>query len=351
MWMNETFQGVVPPHLFKHLARSGDPHRAQRARAALLTDTGHRVGRQLLTEHGPQDGPETAGEGLNREVHTADHTQDLPGTLVRTEDQPACTDDSVNRAYEYLGDTYRLFREVYDRNSLDGHGLPLVGSVHFGHEYNNAFWNGQQMAFGDGDGDIFRDFTTDLTVIAHELTHGVVESTANLAYTGQAGALNEHIADVFGVLALQYKNEVAAREASWLIGADLFTDEVEGAALRSLKAPGTAYDDDVLGVDPQPAHMDRYVSTFEDNGGVHINSGIPNHAFYLAAVAIGGAAWERAGRIWYETLTGGKVERDADFAAFAGVTKDTAVRLYGDGSAEAIAVGEAWDGVGVRPAA
>jgi Zn-dependent metalloprotease len=118
-------------------------------------------------------------------------------------------------------------------------------------------------------------------------------------------------------------------------------------ALRSMKAPGTAYEDDVLGKDPQPGHMKDYVTTFEDNGGVHINSGIPNKAFYLCAMALGGHAWEKAGRIWYETLISDKVNMITRFSGFAAATKATAGKLYGGSSAEANAVSEAWKGVGV----
>jgi Zn-dependent metalloprotease len=114
-----------------------------------------------------------------------------------------------------------------------------------------------------------------------------------------------------------------------------------------MKAPGTAYDDDVLGKDPQPATMDGYVRTGQDNGGVHINSGIPNHAFYLVATAIGGHAWERAGQIWYDVLTGGELKTDAQFADFAELTVKAARSRYGAGD-ELQAVQKAWEQVGVQ---
>ena len=203
------------------------------------------------------------------------------------------------------------------------------------------------MVFGDGDGRYFRRFTVSLDVIGHELTHGVTELTAGLTYRGQSGALNECISDVFGSLVRQRALGQSAQEADWLIGADLFTDAVQGVALRSLKAPGTAYDDPALGKDPQPAHMDHYVQTSDDNGGVHINSGIPNHAFYLAASAIGGNAWAGAGRIWYAALTGPGISADCDFATFAGLTLAAALAEFGDASPEVTAVESAWREVGV----
>ena len=113
------------------------------------------------------------------------------------------------------------------------------------------------------------------------------------------------IADVFGALTEQYGEGQTADQATWLIGEGLFTEAVEGRALRSMSAPGTAYDDDVLGKDPQPGHLDDYVETTDDNGGVHLNSGIPNRALFLVADALGGRAWERAGQVWYDTLVSG----------------------------------------------
>src|SRR5438045_1918371 len=128
------------------------------------------------------------------------------------------------------------------------------------------------MVCGDGDGALFNRFTIALDVIAHELTHGVTQTEAQLEYRGQSGALNESMSDVFGSLVKQWAGNQTARQADWLIGAGLFTPTVKGAAIRSMKAPGTAYDDPVLGADPQPADMANYVTTRADNGGVHINS-------------------------------------------------------------------------------
>jgi Zn-dependent metalloprotease len=190
------------------------------------------------------------------------------------------------------------------------------------------------MVFGDGDGTVFVGFTSSLSVIGHELTHGATQYSANLTYEGQSGALNEWISNVFGALV-----EQCARQQS----------VVEGTALRSMRAPGTAYDDDVLGKDPQPADMAGYLETEDDNGGVHLNSGIANRAFYLAATAIGGTAWEGAGRIWYDTLTGGSVPADCDFAEFVRLTTHAAAAHYGLDSVERSAVTMAWRTAEVTP--
>jgi Zinc metalloprotease (elastase) len=202
------------------------------------------------------------------------------------------------------------------------------------------------MVFGDGDGQIFSDFTASVDVIGHELTHGVTQYTAGLTYQGQPGALNESLSDVFGSLVKQYALRQTADQADWLIGAGLLAPRVHGVALRSMREPGTAYDDEVLGKDPQPSTMDGFVHTLEDDGGVHINSGIPNHAFYLVATALGGFAWEKAGLIWYDTLARGNLRPDADFAAFATATRAAAHARYGEGP-EAEAVAKGWSQVGV----
>ncbi|MCU1474281.1 M4 family metallopeptidase, partial [Amnibacterium sp.] len=169
---------------------------------------------------------------------------------------------------------------------------------------------------------------------------------ADLAYKNQSGALNESISDVFGSLVKQYALRQSAAEADWLIGAGLLAKGVNGVALRSMKAPGTAYDDPQLGgKDPQPAHVKDYVRTTGDNGGVHTNSGIPNHAFSLAALGLGGNSWDKAGHVWYATLTGGDLRTSATFEEFASLTAQTAAKLYG--SAEQQAVTDAWSQVGV----
>jgi len=344
---------IIPPYLLRALAHSDDPEVAALAAQTLQSDAEMRAQRQgrhnVLVPARPAESLPAPGapNAPQRVVSDARGTETLPGTTVRREGEPATGDPAADEAYDGLGATWDLFSSAYGRNSLDGHGMPMLATVHFGRNYDNAFWDGTQMVFGDGDGRYFRRFTLSLDVIGHELAHGVTELTAGLTYRGQSGALNESISDVFGSLVRQRALGQDAHGADWLIGADLFTEAVQGEALRSLKAPGTAYDDPALGKDPQPAHMDDYVRTTDDNGGVHINSGIPNHAFYLAATAIGGNAWEQAGRIWYAALTGPGISADCDFAIFAGLTVDAARSEFGEVSPEADAVESAWRQVGV----
>ena len=346
-------QTIVPPYLLLRLAHLEDPameHVRRAARRALAVDPPFR---EVRNEDHPDrtdfDQPVSVHSGdAGRTIFDAHNTESLPGAAVRREGDAATSDTTVNEAYDGLGNTYALLRDVYDRDSIDGEGLNLHGTVHFGVDYDNAFWDGERMVFGDGDGMVFRRFTASLSVIGHELAHGLTQSTANLTYSGQSGALNESVSDVFGALVEQYTAGHAAGEASWLIGAGLFTERVEGVALRSMRAPGTAYDDAVLGKDPQPDTMSGYVTTREDNGGVHVNSGIPNRAFFLTADAIGGNAWEGAGRIWYDTLVSGAIRADAGFAQFARATVDAAAARFGPDSREHSAVGDAWTTVGVE---
>ncbi|MBC7443624.1 MAG: M4 family metallopeptidase, partial [Ramlibacter sp.] len=284
---------------------------------------------------------------IDRTISDAAGLERLPGRPVRSERQGPVADPAVQEAWDGLGSTHALFWTLFERDSIDDRGLPLEATVHYGRKYDNAFWDGERMVFGDGDGQVFNRFTASLTVIGHELMHGVTQFTANLAYQGQSGAINESLSDVFGSLVEQYARGQSAAEASWLIGEGLFTDQVQGVALRSMRAPGTAYNDDVLGKDPQPADMSGYVDTEDDNGGVHLNSGIPNRAFYLVASALGGNAWDAAGRIWFDTLTSGTLGRGVDFRGFARATARAALKRYGIGSSEHEAVISAWTVVGL----
>jgi Zn-dependent metalloprotease len=349
MSTNRVFCTIIPPHILDTLSRSGDELLSGPARRTRERDSLERTRRRLTAVAGARAvaRPEAAEAGKpQRTIYDAENRETLPGTKVRAEGQEPGRDASANRAYAGLGATFDLFLKVYGRDSIDGRGLPLDATVHYGEQYDNAFWNGEQMVFGDGDGEVFLDFTIPVDVIGHELTHGVTQYTANLEYYGQSGALNESVSDVFGSLIKQYTKGETAAEADWLVGAGLLAPRVTGKALRSMKEPGTAYDDDVLGKDPQPGSMDDYVDTRQDNGGVHINSGIPNRAFYLAATALGGHAWEKAGLIWYDVLTGGALKADAEFADFARLTLKAAATRFGEG-AEAQAVEKAWQEVGV----
>jgi Zn-dependent metalloprotease len=342
---------IVPPHIIEALARNGSEEERNAALDTLSIDTSLRNARLILgISEAAQVEPVAVGSTReNRIIYDAQNNSNLPGIKRRGEGEPPTADVAVNEAYDGLGGTWSLYWNVYNRNSIDNNGMDLIGTIHYGTSYDNAFFNGSQMVFGDGDGVIFNRFTISIEIMGHELTHGVTAATANLAYQGQSGALNESISDVFGSLVKQYNAvpQLTAAQADWLIGAGLFAAGVNGVALRSMKAPGTAYNDSRLGgKDPQPDNMSGYVNTMSDNGGVHLNSGIPNRAFYLVAMALGGYAWEKAGHIWYITLLDSRLSTTASFVEFAKLTADNAVRLYGQ--AEQDAVIAAWATVGIR---
>ncbi len=296
-----------------------------------------------------------AAAGKQRNIYDAERSASLPGRLAWAEAAAPTGDQAVDEAYDGSGLTYDLFWDIYQRNSIDGNGLRLDSTVHYQQGYDNAFWNGQQMVYGDGDEDLpvadrlFNRFTVAADIIAHELTHGVIQYEAQLAYWDQPGALNESMADVFGALVRQRLLGQTAVQADWIVGMGLFAPRVQGIGIRSMKAPGTAYNDPILGKDPQPGHMRDYVQTTNDNGGVHINSGIPNRAFYVTAHELGGYAWEKAGRIWYVALCD-RLQARPSFADAANITRQVAGELYGVGSLEQKAVQTGWTEVGVLAA-
>ncbi|MFD2189324.1 M4 family metallopeptidase [Pistricoccus aurantiacus] len=341
--MTHAAHHFLPPYLLERVASQAEPGLGHLASRTLLVDRHFRSRAETL------DLPEASAEEGQplRYVYTANQEQTLPGKLIRQEGEEETGDITADEAYAGLGATYRFFWDILGRHSIDEVGMALLATVHYGQDYVNAFWNGTQMVFGDGDGELFNRFTIALDIIGHELAHGVIGHEAKLIYQGQSGALNESIADVLGSLVKQYHHEQTVEDADWLVGEGLFTERVNGRALRSMANPGTAYDDRILGKDPQPAHMRDFVVTEEDNGGVHINSGIPNKAFYLAAMVLGGNAWDAAGRVWYATLTDPRLPEDSDFATFAEMTLQQAGHLYGALGREQQAIRDAWRDVGV----
>jgi Zn-dependent metalloprotease len=331
---------VVPPHLLEKMVESKDKAVRQAALRTLMLSSqvrGARLARSGMST--------PSGGGARRTVFDARRSQFLSdAVLARSEEGPESTDESVNRLFNGLGSTRDFLLEVFNRNSLDDNGMRLDGYVHFGRDFNNALFDGRVMLFGDGDGETFTDFTKSLDVIAHELGHGVTQFTADLVYQDQPGALNEHMSDVIGSLVKQWVNGQTVEEADWLIGADVWTPGMSGDALRSMKEPGKAYvNHPIFGTDPQPAHMSQFDHGPGDNGGVHINSGIPNKAFYESAKRIGGFAWEVTGQIWYEALKAST--QRTEFQEFADRCFDMAQEFGSDAQR---AVADGWNVVGIR---
>jgi Zn-dependent metalloprotease len=322
----------IPQYLLDTLAGAPDTEAAARGRRTMDIDAelhAHVVAPAVTT-------------GAAWEIHDAHNGSALPGELVRTAGEPEVGDVTVDEAATGITESLALFAD-FGRSSYDDKGATVVATVHYEQDYDNAFWDGNQLVFGDGDGRVFDRFTKPIDVLGHELSHAVTQFTADLTYQGQSGAMNESISDVFGACIKQRSLGQDAAAADWLVGEGIFLPGINGRALRSMSEPGTAYDDPQIGKDPQVGSMADFVETTDDNGGVHLNSGIPNRAFVLAARAIGGDSWSGAGRIWYAALTSG-ISADSDFAAFAEAT----VRAAGE---HARAVEDAWTTVGVTPGA
>ena len=328
---------MIPPFIDEEVAKRGTPEQREAARKRLQIAVGLRARRALRVAQAAQ----TPGQ-RTRKTYTTDNTETLPGRIVRDENGAETGDAATDEAHGGAGATWQMYKDFFGRDSLDNEGLVLVSTVHYGQDFDNAFWSGEQMAYGDGD--LFARFTADPTVIGHELTHGVTQFSAGLIYQGQPGALNEHLSDVFGSLMEQVVKGQTVDHADWLIGAELFAGtSLQGRALRDMRNPGTAYDDPLIGKDPQPAHMDDLYTGWQDNGGVHINSGIPNRAYHLAAMAYGGWAVETVGPIWYRVLTGTLISPTATFQEFADATVVAALDL-GINTAQLIS---SWAEVGI----
>ncbi|MCU1348130.1 MAG: Bacillolysin, partial [Acidobacteria bacterium] len=258
---------VIPPHILRNIAGAGPVVDSELRGGAQETIE---TMRSLVEER--EHPLEIVGRTMlqkRRSVYDARHGRQLPGKLVVSDKKKRQGDDDALRAFDSSGDMYDFCADVFSRNSIDGLGMRMEATVHYGKRFDNAFWNGSQMIYGDGDGTLFNSFTLALDVTGHEYTHGMIQHTAGLGYRGQSGALNEHFADTFGAMLKQWKNDLLPHESNWTIGEGLFTAAVNGKGVRSMSAPGTAYDDPILGKDPQPAHMRDYVNTTDDNGGVH----------------------------------------------------------------------------------
>ena len=237
-WQAPQCPGIIPPYMLRHIADHGRADQRAAAEQTLVLNAA--VLARRATQSLEVAPPEKSTGTASVTIYDAAHATTLPGRVARTPDGPASGDLAVDEAYDGLRATLELLSEEFDRDSLDGRGLDLTASVHYGLNYNNAAWTGTQMIFGDGDAKLFNRFTIAVDVIGHELTHGMTQYTAGLDYQGQSGALNESVSDVFGTLVRQHQARQSAAEADWLIGVGLFTANVNGKALRSMTAPGTA---------------------------------------------------------------------------------------------------------------
>jgi Zn-dependent metalloprotease len=286
---------------------------------------------------------------LNRAVYSANNGTSLPGTLRRSEGGAATGDTHVDDNYNHLGTTYNCYKTNFNRDSYNNAGAQLRSTVHYSSNYVNAFWNGSQMVYGDGDGVQSAPLGKSLDVTVHELTHAVTSSESNLTYSNESGALNEGMSDIFSAYCESWTKGWVMDAAVWMIGDDVWTPATAGDALRYMGNPTQ----DGSSKDYYPT---RYTGT-SDNGGVHWNSGIANLAFKLLStggthprgvttVSVPGIGIQKAGAIFYKAnvdlFTSGTT-----FAQAKTYTESAASTLYGAGSAEQAAVTKAWEAVGV----
>lgn len=243
---------------------------------------------------------------FSRMTYTAKNQEILPGTLLIEDDQIS-DDDVAQAAHDHVKEVYDYYKATFDRDSYDGQGSTLVSTVHFKKNYNNAFWAEEynQMVYGDGDGRLYKPLSFALDVVGHELTHAVTSRTARFVYAEEAGALDESFADFFGVMV---SNDDPI--ASWEIGEEVYTPYISGDATRDLSDPPKYR---------QPDHMDDFWSLSpgelpdpdkNDDGWVHINSGIFNKGAYLVVaggnhhgIQIEGIGRKKAEQIFYLALT------------------------------------------------
>lgn len=275
---------ILPPHLTDRLARSRSAFAE-----SIRYDAGIRATRMVLPSQS------TYGD---IEVYDAKRRYArMPPRII--------ADPAMEQA---------LRLETWSRMTAEALGEPDIpdGVIRYGSRYANAFFDGSWLVFGEGDGEVFGDFTASLDVFAHEFGHKLVKAGPDLVYEGQSGALNESMSDVFGVCVRSY-HEAEGSGPNWRIGEELFVEP--GSALRDMKNPGTAYDNRLLGSDPQVGHMRDFVETYQDHGGVHLNSGIPNKAFTVFAESVTGPMHDVPLKVWRATLA--MAGPRTDFQTFA----------------------------------
>ncbi len=360
--VNHRPHGIIPHKLTQraidHYELKGHMHKVADLRRNLEHAHGvrdHRLAKQTAHQGHPahQAHEHTLPDGQVVKIYTAGNKKKLRKTLERDSAKPV-RDTSANEAYDGAVQTYNLLKDVYHKKSIDGKGFPLLGTVHYDRNYCNAYWDGDEMVYGDGDGKIFNRFTKCIDVPGHEQFHGVTQELAGTAvsadgkptgvdYEKEAGGINEGLSDIFGIQVKQRFLGQTAQESDWLIGEGLIKSQKgHDYALRSMKAPGTGFvDHPQLGTDSQVATYGDYVARAEsEEVDPHDASGIPNRAFYEASIRLGGNSWDKAGRIFFETypvLVFGET-----FKGLADKTIATAEKIFGKGSAEQQAMQHAW---------
>lgn len=340
---------ALPRKLVAHLAEhSADPDdrqhlHEQNRQTGLLRDQRLAASRAVAASR-------PAVKPLQRSVFSAQGRTLLPGQLLRDEDDPPTPDAAANAAYENVGIALQFLKTVLGRNSLDNKGMRVDASVHYGFRFVNAMWTGEQMIVGDGDGRSVTGLAASLGIIAHEMAHGITQHLvkgglgvvlrpgAPPTLKGEAGALNESFSDVFASMVKQWHHQQDVTQADWLLGEDILKPKA-GKAIRSLKDPGnqalTWKSDDQI----------RDFRRFKPTMDAHTGSGVANHAFYLAAMELGGHSWDHLALVWLKAFD--RLRAKATFLDAAHATVGVAAALHGRGSPAHNAVKAGWKSVKV----
>jgi Zn-dependent metalloprotease len=334
---------ALPQKLLKHLGTKSDSVHRELLEAQI--DHSSRLRAQRAVQSRDRPAPRPGKQPLHRQVFDAQGRTFLPGMLLRDEDDPPSGDQQANQAYDNLGIAMQFYKDVLGRDSVNGRGMRIDASVHYGFRFANAMWTGEQMIVGDGDGQFVTGLARSLGIIAHEFSHGITQHIVKgglgvvhvagrpPALKGEAGALNESFSDVFASMIKQWHAGQQVEEADWLLGEDILAPHA-GQAIRSLKDPGNTRL--TWSGDDQIKSYRRYRPTDE----THKASGIANHAFYLAATRLGGKAWETLGAVWFKGFD--RLRARATFLDAAHATVNVAAALHGKGSASHEAVKAAW---------
>ena len=331
---------IVPPRVLRALSQGRMVPAADRQiyqesfaeneRLRLVRKAYHEAAMLLRRSH-PAPAPAGSPEELTYDMQH--HTRPMPGHQV----DPA-SGEAFRTVHDTTSQVAAFYSSVLGRNSVDNRGMNLLSSLNYGRNYQNAFWNGQQMVYGNGDQKVFIDFWRSPDVIGHELTHGVTQYESGLQYQGESGALNESLSDCFGVTFNQWLNKWPTHNsAGWLVGAGIMGPQAKYkgyTCLRDMVDPGAQHC-----LSPQPSSYDQY----DPAGDVHDNSGIPNKAYALFARELGGNSWDAAIKVWYAAATGGHLSANATIAEFAHASIAAADRWTGaNRRAVAAAVRHAW---------
>lgn len=336
---------IIPNDVLRRL--SEDPDLPDAVRASMADAAAVDLQMRLVREQNRRLTSITSALTQNVEVAAAPavtvydcaHGSVLPGTYVK--DAASSTDQTAKRAALATRAVADFYQQAFGRNSIDGCGMTMISSIHYGVDFNNAFWNGTQMTYGDGDQKIFIDFTKGNDVIAHELTHGVTQHSLQLTYVNEAGGLNESISDVFGTMFRQWQAGQTVEKADWLIGKDIMGPlaiQRGFTCLRDMADPSAKHC-----LAPQPKHISDYRPGMDP----HQSSGIPNLAFTTAAKAIGGKSWEKIGKVWYQAVTKAGPKPNLRMKAFATSTRQAAKLLFPKEPAVLTAVDNGWKSVGL----